>query len=153
VVAYYFDSADINHAFLYSSGAYTNIDDPLGADGSFAHGTTMPARWSAPIPTDSAGITHGFIASAAAKILGSGQTLFVSSGQTSDGVTVLGSATLAVLSGGVAISTVISSGGTENDSGLTDGTTVSGGLEVLYSGGTASSSVIGNGAEEYIAVC
>ena len=46
-------------------------------------------------------------------IVSSGQTLKVSSGQTSNGIVVLSGGTVDVLSGGVASGTVVSSGGTE----------------------------------------
>ena len=62
----------------------------------------------------------------------SGHPLIVTSGQTSDGVTVLSSGTMSVQSGGIADRTVISAGGTVNDYGLTTGTTVDGGLEFLH---------------------
>jgi len=96
-----------------------------------------------------------------------GQTSGVSSGSTSGGWIVLAGGTLNVLSGGVisgavdsggfdvvsagglALSTTISSGGTQYDYGSASGTIVSsGGFEYVVSGGTAASTTISGGTLE-----
>ena len=68
----------------------------------------------------------------------SGQTLIVSSSQTSNNVTVLSSGTEIVQSGGTTISTVVSSGGLVNVSGGAASTTSvqGGGLVTVSAGGT-----------------
>ena len=99
-------------------------------------------------------------------IVSSGQTLKVSSGQTSNGIVVLSGGTVDVLSGGVASGTVVSSGGTEIvsaggtddgarsvsggtqlDYGLASGATVFTGSQVVESGGTASGTILSGGGD------
>ena len=69
------------------------------------------------------------LSGSAATMVSSGETLKVSSGQTSNGVIVLSGGTLEVLSGGTASGTVVSSGGTleELSGSLVSGTTLSSG--------------------------
>jgi autotransporter passenger strand-loop-strand repeat protein len=76
----------------------------------------------------------------------SGQTLTVSSGQTSNGLIVLGGGMLDVVSGGT-ISNTIDSGGVDNVSsgGLATGTTVSSSGGQIVLGGTASGTTVSNG--------
>jgi probable HAF family extracellular repeat protein len=38
IVGFYVDSSGATHGFLYSGGAYTTLDDPLGTGGTFAQG-------------------------------------------------------------------------------------------------------------------
>ena len=71
--------------------------------------------------------------------VGGGQTLAVSSGQTSNGLEVQNSGTVNVLSGGMAAATIVSSGGLQNVSGVVSSTQVlAGGREVIMSGGQGS---------------
>ena len=80
-------------------------------------------------------------------IVSSGQTLKVSSGQTSNGIVVLSGGTVDVLSGGVASGTVVSSGGTEivSAGGTDDGTQISGGTQLDY--GMASGTTVFTGSQ------
>jgi autotransporter passenger strand-loop-strand repeat protein len=98
----------------------------------------------------------------------SGQTSAVSSGSTSGGWIVLSGGTLDVLSGGVisgavdsggldvvsagglALSTTISSGGTQYDYGTASGTIVSSGATDYVLGGTAIGTTVGSGAADYV---
>jgi fibronectin-binding autotransporter adhesin len=79
----------------------------------------------------------------------SGQTLFVSSGQTDSGVTVLNGGTVIVLSGGTIVDTVVESGGSDivNAGGLDVSATVAGTLTLF---GTASGTTISSGGFEVI---
>jgi autotransporter passenger strand-loop-strand repeat protein len=82
----------------------------------------------------------------------SGETLIISGGTTSSGITVLSGGILDVLSGGAVVST-IDSGGVDNiSSGATaTGTTVSsGGSEYVFAGGTAISTTVDSGGTEYL---
>ena len=97
-------------------------------------------------------------------IVSSGTT-YVSGAVTSTGVTVTGSGTLAVLSGGTALDTTLDSGGseivsasgsdggaqieggTQFDFGLASGATVFTGSQVVESGGTASGTILSGGTE------
>jgi autotransporter passenger strand-loop-strand repeat protein len=84
-------------------------------------------------------------------VVGSGQTLIVSSGQTSNGVVVLSGGTLLVLSGGTASGTV-DSGGTDVVLGVASGTALDGGgIEVPVSGGTADGAAVNSGGTEVVA--
>jgi autotransporter passenger strand-loop-strand repeat protein len=81
----------------------------------------------------------------------SGQTLEVSSGQTSNGIIVLSGGTLQVDFGGTALGTV-DSGGTDNVYGSANGTIVSsGGTETVESGGTAIDTVVSSGGSLVVA--
>ena len=74
--------------------------------------------------------------------VGSGQTLVISGGQSSGGITVLTSGLLDIRSGGTASGTTLS-GGTEYVSGLDSAALVlSGGTEHVFSGGTAVGDVL-----------
>jgi len=74
--------------------------------------------------------------------VGSGQTLVISGGQSSGGITVLTSGLLDIRSGGTASGTTLS-GGTEYVSGLDSAALVlSGGTEHIFSGGTAIGDVL-----------
>jgi autotransporter passenger strand-loop-strand repeat protein len=113
----------------------------------------------------------GWNAPVSAVTVTNGESVYVSSGETSDGLIVLSGASLKVLSGGTAvdatlsggtmqvdaggtsIATVLSNGGQEfvNSGGTTTGTTVSnGGFEVIESGGIATSSTLTSGGYEYL---
>ena len=83
-------------------------------------------------------------------IVSSGQTLKVSSGQTSNGIVVLSGGTVDVLSGGVASGTVVSSGGTEivSAGGTDDGAQISGGTQDVA--GTASGTVLDTSGTENV---
>jgi serralysin len=81
-----------------------------------------------------------------ALVVNSGQTVNVSSGQTSNGAVVLSGGTLNVLSGGTASGTLVSSGGFETVAGTGSGATVAGGGVIeLESGGTASGTIVSSG--------
>jgi autotransporter passenger strand-loop-strand repeat protein len=69
-----------------------------------------------------------------AVIVSSG-ALTVSGGQTSGNILVLSGATLDILSGGTAIGATVDSGGSEADLGVTVSTVLSGGTEIVSSGG------------------
>jgi probable HAF family extracellular repeat protein len=61
IVGYYYDaSGGSAHGFLYSGGAYTTIDDPLGTCGTFAQGINALGQIVG-YYLDSAGIQHGFL--------------------------------------------------------------------------------------------
>ena len=96
-------------------------------------------------------------------------TVNVSSVQTSAGLVVVSGGLLNVLSGGTAISNILSGGneviffgglasgtvinsGTLYDYGAASGTIVSGGLDVVEAGGAASGTTVNNGGEEYVAI-
>jgi autotransporter passenger strand-loop-strand repeat protein len=89
------------------------------------------------------------IAIAAQITVSNGQQVTVQNGQTQAGITVAGNGLLMIDPGGTVDGTNVDSGGTENYSGPTLETIVSGGLEVLLSGGTASA--VSRGGEEYVA--
>jgi autotransporter passenger strand-loop-strand repeat protein len=83
----------------------------------------------------------------------SGQTLSITSGQTSSGVIVLGGGILDVLSGGTAIGSVVSSGAivSVSSGGIVSNTTVlSGGALDVLSGGLADPTTIDSGGLEVI---
>ena len=73
-------------------------------------------------------------------------TQFVSSGVTSSGVVVTSGNILSVLSGGTASTTTITTSNTyQFVSGLAVGTIVSGGVDVVYSGGVDKGAIISTG--------
>jgi autotransporter passenger strand-loop-strand repeat protein len=79
--------------------------------------------------------------------------LVVSSGYSSNNVTVNNGDTLTVLSGGSATSTTISSGGsaTVSSGGTVTGTTIfNGGYETVSAGGFATGTTVDSGAAEYV---
>ena len=80
-------------------------------------------------------------------VVSGGQTIIVSSGQTSAGLDLLSGGVAKVLSGGTTINTIISSGGTEIVIGGRDfsATVNSGGHLKVVSGGSATGASIGNG--------
>jgi autotransporter passenger strand-loop-strand repeat protein len=83
----------------------------------------------------------------------SGQTLTISSGQTSGGVVVLSGGTLDILSGGTAVGTTVNSGGSEivSSGGTASNTKVSsGGSLVVLSHGIADPATIYSGGSETI---
>jgi autotransporter passenger strand-loop-strand repeat protein len=82
----------------------------------------------------------------------SGQTLTISSGQTSSGLDVQSDGTLFVAGGGVAIDTQILSGGQENvlSGGLDSGALISG-LLTVSSGGVSTSATVSSGGTEIVA--
>jgi autotransporter passenger strand-loop-strand repeat protein len=83
--------------------------------------------------------------------IGGGYTLYVSSGQTSNGVIVLSGGTIDVMSGGTAGGTVVSSGGTVviSSGGLADPTTIYvGGSETISGGGTDLGAQIRGGEQD-----
>ena len=82
--------------------------------------------------------------------VGNGQQVTVPSGRTDAGVTVTLGGALTIASGGTADGTNVDSGGTENDSGTTSNTIVSGGQEVLFSGGVARGTTVSSGGEEHV---
>jgi autotransporter passenger strand-loop-strand repeat protein len=83
--------------------------------------------------------------------VGNSQQLTVQSGQADAGVTVTQGGALTIASGGTVDGTVVDPGGTENDSGTTSNTTLSGGLENLFSGGVASGTTVSSGGEQSVA--
>jgi hypothetical protein len=70
----------------------------------------------------------------------SGQTYYVSSGQTDTGDIVLSGGAIDVLQGGGTINALVSAVGSISISlgGITTGTSLSGGFEYIFQGGTAS---------------
>jgi len=79
-------------------------------------------------------------------------TQFVSSGVTSSGVVVTSGNILSVLSGGTASTTTITTSNTyQFVSGLAVGTIVSGGVDVVYSGGVDKGAIISTGGTQYLA--
>jgi autotransporter passenger strand-loop-strand repeat protein len=75
----------------------------------------------------------------------------ISSGQTSSGLTLGSGDTLEVLSGGSAIDTTLSAGGSETIYGSDSGATISsGGTQVVQSGGSTSGTTIDNGGTETV---
>jgi autotransporter passenger strand-loop-strand repeat protein len=91
------------------------------------------------------------IAIAAQTTVGNGQTVTVQNGQTQAGITVAANGLLMIDPGGTVDGTNVDTGGTVNDTGTTLESIVSGGLEVLFSGGTASATTVSRGGEEYVA--
>ena len=85
-------------------------------------------------------------------VVSGGQTIIVSSGQTSAGLDLLSGGVAKVLSGGTTINTIISSGGTEIVIGGRDfsATVNSGGLLKVISGGSATGASIGNGGHAVV---
>ncbi|HEY2885424.1 MAG TPA: hypothetical protein VGJ08_09450, partial [Rhizomicrobium sp.] len=85
-------------------------------------------------------------------VVSGGQTIIVSSGQTSAGLDLLSGGVAKVLSGGTTINTIISSGGTEIVIGGRDfsATVNSGGLLKIISGGSATGASIGNGGHAVV---
>ena len=85
-------------------------------------------------------------------VVSGGQTIIVSSGQTSAGLDLLSGGVAKVLSGGTTINTIISSGGTEIVIGGRDfsATVNSGGLLKVISSGSATAASIGNGGHAVV---
>ena len=84
-------------------------------------------------------------------IVSAGQIATISSGQTTNGLTVLNGGALNVLSGGTSFSTSVMGGGTLTvfTNAVASNTTDSGGAD-LISGGTASSTRVSNGGTEAV---
>src|SRR6516164_10247738 len=100
---------------------------------SFARATAAPSTHRYPAELPSRDLTEEI----AMTTVGSGQTLVISGGQSSGGITVLTSGLLDIRSGGTASGTTLS-GGTEYVSGLDSAALVlSGGTEHVFSGGMA----------------
>ena len=89
-----------------------------------------------------------FAAAAGFETVMSGQTLTVSSGQTSDGIVVQSGGILDVVSGGSTVSATIFSGGNEwvSSGGTVSSTTISGGGLIVSTGGSAVSTTIDGGS-------
>jgi autotransporter passenger strand-loop-strand repeat protein len=79
-------------------------------------------------------------------------TYSVTFGMTSSGITLSRGDFLLVSSGGIAVSTMVSSGGTEivYSGGTASFTTVSGGGSAVVSGGTAVSTTVDSGGYQYV---
>ena len=161
IVGEYFDGNGGSHGFLYSGGNYTTLDDPLGTVWSYAFGINNLGQIAGEYAdTDINGVPafHGFLATPAPPLNGSptvtsGQTLSVTSGQTSSGVIVLGGGIVDVLSGGTARGTIVSSGGIEiiSSGGIVSNTTVlSGGALDVLSGGLADPTMIDSDGLEVV---
>ena len=101
--------------------------------------------------------------------LSAGRAIVVSSGHTSSGITVLSGGSETVLSGGTAISTTVNSGGAASiygsasstivntggvervyAGGATVGTMLSGGTEIVSSGGSVTSTTVSSSGKEYV---
>jgi autotransporter passenger strand-loop-strand repeat protein len=84
-------------------------------------------------------------------VLNTGQTIFVSAGQTSAGIIVTSGAEIVVLSGGTADNIVVLSSGIEaiNFGGAASGTTVSNG-GIQYDAGTASATTVSSGGAQIV---
>ena len=76
------------------------------------------------------------------QIVGSGQTLRISSGQTSQGVPVQNGGTLDILSGGTAVSGGVIGEDDVSTGGIASAMFVEGGSEYVSSGGTAISTAL-----------
>ncbi len=60
IVGDYIDSSGTQHGFLYNSGNYTTLNDPLGTDGTVANGIN-DAGQIVGYYVDSSGTQHGFL--------------------------------------------------------------------------------------------
>ncbi len=104
------------------------------------------ANTSAGVKSDGAGGTDVTLVTSVTTIVSSGQTLKVSSGQTSNGIVVLSGGTVDVLSGGVASGTIVSSGREiVSTHGTDDGAQISGGKQLVY--GSASGATVFTGSQ------
>jgi autotransporter passenger strand-loop-strand repeat protein len=80
-------------------------------------------------------------------VVDSGGVEYIESGGLAQNLTVRSSGVFDVLSGGTASGTTISSGGTQSVAGTNSGAVLSGGLEIVGSGGVASGTSISSGTE------